>query len=83
MTNRIGWYSGFIERRLNWTHPARVTRLHHRWGTPEAEIFVSKFLPWPGFELRTSQSNGRERNDYGATPNSKIDAYKSIQRRTT
>src|SRR6218665_162297 len=39
-----------------------MTRLHHRWGAPEAEIFVFKFLPWPGFEPRTSQSNGRERN---------------------
>src|SRR6218665_1277176 len=31
-------------------------------GAPEAEIFVLKFLPWPGFEPRTSQSNGRERH---------------------
>src|SRR6218665_1753791 len=38
-----------------------MTRLHHRWGVPEAEIFVLKFLPWPRFEPRTSQSNGRER----------------------
>ena len=38
-----------------------MTRLHHRWGAPEAEIFVLKFLPWPGLEPRTSQSNGRER----------------------
>ena len=30
-------------------------------GAPEAEIFVFKFLPWPGFEPRTSQSNGRKR----------------------
>jgi len=37
-----------------------VTRLHHRWGAPEADIFVFKFLPWPGFEPQTSQSNGRE-----------------------
>src|SRR6218665_855117 len=36
-------------------------RLHHRWGASEAEMFVFKFLPWPGFEPRTSQSNGRER----------------------
>jgi len=36
-----------------------VTRLHHRWGASEAEIFVFKFLPWPGFEPRTSQSNER------------------------
>src|SRR6218665_1387486 len=35
--------------------------LHAR-GEPEADIFVFKFLPWPGFEPRTSQSNGRERN---------------------
>ena len=53
-------YSGFIQRRLNWPHPARVTCLHHRWGAPEAEIFVFKFLPWAGFETQTSQSNGRE-----------------------
>src|SRR6218665_1462042 len=46
-------------RCLNWPHPARVTRLHHRWGAPEAEIFVFKFLPWPEFEPRTSQSNDR------------------------
>ena len=39
-----------------------MTRLHNHWGAPEAEIFVFKFLPWPGFEPRTSQSNGRERN---------------------
>ena len=38
-----------------------MTRLHHRWGAPEAEIFVFKFLPWPGLEPRTSQPNGRER----------------------
>jgi len=25
-----------------------VTHLHHHWGAPEAEIFVFKFLPWPG-----------------------------------
>src|SRR6218665_243316 len=42
-------------------HPARVTHLHHCWGAPEAEIFVFKFLPWPRFEPRTAQSNGRER----------------------
>ena len=28
---------------------------------PKAEILVFKFLPWPGFEPRTSQSNDRER----------------------
>src|SRR6218665_3429200 len=49
-------YSGLL-----WPHPARATHLHHRWGAPEAEIFVFKFLPWPGFEPRTSQSNDRER----------------------
>ena len=43
-----------------WPNPARVTCLHHRWGAIEAEIFVLKFLPWPGFEPRTSQSNGCE-----------------------
>src|SRR6218665_1255187 len=45
--------------------PARVTRLHHRWGVPEAEIFVFKFLPWPG---RTSKSNGRELYHSTTTP---------------
>ena len=30
-------------------------------GASEVEIFVFKCLPWPGFETRTSQSNGRER----------------------
>ena len=49
-------YSGVV-----WLHPARVTRLHHCWGANEAESFVFKFLPWPGFDPRTSQSNGRER----------------------
>jgi len=48
---------------------ARVTCLYHRWGAPEAEIFFFKFLLWPGFEPRTSQSNGRERNlSITATP---------------
>src|SRR6218665_2087504 len=50
-------------------HPARVTRLHHRWGAPEAEIFFFKFLPWPRFKPRTLQSNGRERYHWTtATP---------------
>jgi len=39
-----------------------VTRYHHCWGAPEAEMFIFKFLPWPGFEPLTSQFNGRERN---------------------
>src|SRR6218665_2365137 len=59
-------YSGVF---LNWPHPERVTRLRHRWGAPEAEIFVFKFLLWPGFEPRTSQSKGHERNHSNtATP---------------
>src|SRR6218665_753722 len=49
-------YSGVL-----WPHTAWVTRLHHRWGAIEAEIFIFKFLPWPGFQPQTSQSNGRER----------------------
>src|SRR6218665_2692229 len=49
-------YSGVL-----WPHPARVTCFHPHLGAIEAEIFVFKFLPWPGFEPRTSQSNGRER----------------------
>src|SRR6218665_267725 len=43
-----------------WPHPAWVTRLHHLWGAIETEIFVFKFLHWPGFESWTSQSNGHE-----------------------
>ena len=50
-----------LYRCLIWPHPVWVTRLHHHWGAPEAEIFVFKFLQWPVFEPRTSQSNGRER----------------------
>ena len=49
-----------LYRGVLWPHPARVTRLHHRWGATEAE-FLFKFLPWLGFEPRTSQSNGRQR----------------------
>ena len=48
--------------------PPWVTRLHHRWGAPEAEIFVFKCLPWPGFEPWTSQSNGRERDHSTTAP---------------
>ena len=57
--SRIGiqvLYSGIL-----WPHPARVTRIHQRWGAVEAQIFVFKFLPRPVFEPRTLQSNGRER----------------------
>ena len=32
-------YSGVLK-----PHPARVTRLHHRWGAIKEEIFVSKYL---------------------------------------
>ena len=35
--------------------------------TVPAEIFVFKFLPWPGFEPRTSQSNKRNHSTM-ATP---------------
>ena len=47
-------YSGVL-----WLHPARVTCLHHHWGANEPEISFSN--PWPGFEPRTSQSDGRKR----------------------
>ena len=38
-------YSGFL-----WPHPARVTRLHHRRGAIEAEIFIFKVCPGPGLK---------------------------------
>ena len=40
-------YSGVL-----WPHPARVTRLHHRWDANEAEI---------SFQISPSQSSGLER----------------------
>src|SRR6218665_2333647 len=49
-------YSGVL-----WPDPARVTRLHHRWGANEAEIFVSNFYPAArGLNPGPHSVNGRE-----------------------
>src|SRR6218665_3601429 len=50
----------------------------YRWGAPEAEIFVFKFLLWPGFESRTLQSNGRERYHSTTAPPRVKDLHKVI-----
>ena len=48
--DRIGTEVLYTCSGVLWPHPARVTRLHHRWGTNEAEI-PDLAVKWPRTSL--------------------------------